>query len=168
MNSAILFYLLAFLLIGSSLMVVLSKDIYRASFWLVGFFLFFAGLLLTLHAPFLALTEIIVYSGAIAVMIIFAVMLTGKYAKVLIAAIFIIEIVLIIKDVPEFKNFAFAFASGSNARAVGLLCWQKGGNNDRFYRIYNFTADSFGYRHDRDGQYVRSTVFSFCCCCCCR
>jgi len=130
MNSAILFYLLAFLLIGSSLMVVLSKDIYRASFWLVGFFLFFAGLLLTLHAPFLALTEIIVYSGAIAVMIIFAVMLTGKYANfelsgysiagVLIAAIFIIEIVLIIKDVPEFKNFAFAFASGSNARAVGI------------------------------------------------
>ncbi|HDH10305.1 MAG TPA: hypothetical protein ENG97_00455 [Deltaproteobacteria bacterium] len=130
MSSGILFYLLAFLLIGSSLMVVFSKDIYRASFWLIGFFLIFAGLLFTLHAPFLALAEIIIYSGAIGVMIIFAVMLTGKYAPlelngysfvgIIIAVVFVMELVLVIKQVPEFTNFAFAFVGGSNARAIGI------------------------------------------------
>ncbi len=136
MINAITFYLLSFLLIGSSLMVIFSKNLFHAAFWLILFFLFFSGILFTLSAPFLALAEIIIYSGAIGVMIIFAVMLTGKYTEfdinghtfigILIASVFVVELFLIIHNQTEsFSNFSTAFVGGSNARAIGIELFSK-------------------------------------------
>ncbi len=136
MISGITFYLLGFLLISSSLMVIFNKNLVHAAFWLILFFLFFAGILFTLSAPFLALVEIIIYSGAIGIMIIFAIMLTGKYADfdingytfigILIAFIFVIELFLIMHNqTSTFSNFSTAFVGGSNARAIGIELFSK-------------------------------------------
>ena len=73
---AIAFWTLALLGVVSSLAVVLLKDIFRTALFLVLSFLSVAGLYITLQADFLAAAQILIYAGAISILLIFAVMLT--------------------------------------------------------------------------------------------
>ena len=72
----IVFWVLSVLAIGASLGVVLVKDLFRAALLLVVVFIAVAGVFVLLSAEFLAVVQVLIYAGAIAILIIFAIMLT--------------------------------------------------------------------------------------------
>ncbi|APV44101.1 NADH-quinone oxidoreductase subunit J [Dehalogenimonas formicexedens] len=65
-------------IIVSALAVVLLKNIFRASLMLVFCFFLIAGLFASLSADFLAAIQVLIYVGAISVLIILAIMLTRE------------------------------------------------------------------------------------------
>ncbi|MEA1984364.1 MAG: NADH-quinone oxidoreductase subunit J [Euryarchaeota archaeon] len=73
---SIIFAILSVLLIGLSIATITARDIVRAAMALVLSLLTVAGIYVTLNAQFLGIVQVLVYVGAIGVMILFAVMLT--------------------------------------------------------------------------------------------
>ncbi len=74
----IIFYLFSFLLLAFALGTVLSKNLVHSALLMIGSFFAVAGLYILLQAEFLAMVQILVYVGAIAVLVVFGVMLTRK------------------------------------------------------------------------------------------
>jgi NADH:ubiquinone oxidoreductase subunit 6 (subunit J) len=72
----IVFWILAVVAIGAALGVVLVKDLFRAALLLVVVFMAVAGFFVLLSAEFLAVVQVLIYAGAISILIIFAIMLT--------------------------------------------------------------------------------------------
>jgi NADH-quinone oxidoreductase subunit J len=72
---AILFYVLATLAVGSSLLVIGQRNPVYSVMLLIASFAALAGIYVLLDAPFTAVTQIIVYAGAIMVLFLFVVML---------------------------------------------------------------------------------------------
>ena len=72
----LIFLLLAGVMLGSALLVVLGRDIIRSALWLILSFAALAGIYGLLGSAFLAISQVLVYVGAIAVLILFAVMIT--------------------------------------------------------------------------------------------
>jgi NADH-quinone oxidoreductase subunit J len=72
----VLFVVLAGILLGSALLVVTLRDIIRCGIAMVVAFGALAGIYVMLGAPLVAAAQVLVYIGAIAVLILFAVMLT--------------------------------------------------------------------------------------------
>jgi NADH-quinone oxidoreductase subunit J len=72
----VLFVLLAGMLLGSALLVVAQRDIIRCGLALAASFAALAGIYGMLGNPLVAVTQVLVYVGAIAVLILFAIMLT--------------------------------------------------------------------------------------------
>lgn len=70
-----LFYLFGAITVGGSLVVVAQRNPMYSVLALIGSFLGLAGLYVLLDAPFSAVTQIIVYAGAIVVLFLFVVML---------------------------------------------------------------------------------------------
>jgi len=70
------FYALSGLTIASALSVFVMRNLVHAIVFLVLAFLGMAGLFLTLSADFIAIAQILIYAGAISVLLVFAVMLT--------------------------------------------------------------------------------------------
>jgi NADH-quinone oxidoreductase subunit J len=78
MGISIAFWILAVIGVMAALAVVLLRDIFRAALSLVLCFLTVAGIYITLSADFLAAVQILIYVGAISVLIILAIMLTRE------------------------------------------------------------------------------------------
>lgn len=74
----IVFWLLAAVTVVAAIAVVLLRDVFRAALCLVLLFLAVAGIYVTLHADFLAVVQVIIYVGAISILIIVAIMLTRE------------------------------------------------------------------------------------------
>ncbi|MDD5189691.1 MAG: NADH-quinone oxidoreductase subunit J [Dehalococcoidales bacterium] len=72
------FYLLAFVTIGAGLAVVILKDVFRSALALVLGLVAVAGIYITLNADFLAGAQILVYVGAISILLILGIMLTRE------------------------------------------------------------------------------------------
>ncbi len=72
----IIFILLALGTLGAAVMVVTSQNLMRSALWLILAFFGIAGIFVMLDAEFLAVAQILIYVGAIAMLIIFAIMLT--------------------------------------------------------------------------------------------
>jgi NAD(P)H-quinone oxidoreductase subunit 6 len=72
------FGILAVMMIGAALGVVLSSSIVYSAFLLGGVFISIAGLYLLLNGDFVAAAQILVYVGAVNVLILFAIMLVNK------------------------------------------------------------------------------------------
>ncbi|MBE9209968.1 NADH-quinone oxidoreductase subunit J [Nostoc sp. LEGE 06077] len=72
------FGILAVMLIGTALTVVLSSSIVYSAFMLGGVFISMAGMYLLLNADFVAAAQVLVYVGAVNVLILFAIMLVNK------------------------------------------------------------------------------------------
>jgi hypothetical protein len=75
--------LLAFLIIAAvivllSVLTVYSKNIVHSALYLLGTFAGVATLYIFLNAPFVGVAQVLVYIGAVGVLILFAVMLTRK------------------------------------------------------------------------------------------
>lgn len=75
---AIAFWIFSVGIIVSALAVVLLKNVFRASLMLVLCFFLVAGLFASLSADFLAAIQVLIYVGAISVLIILAIMLTRE------------------------------------------------------------------------------------------
>jgi len=74
----IVFLVAALVTLFCAVMVVISTRMMHAAFWLVGALLGVAVLFALLESRFFAVVQVLVYIGAIAILIIFAVMLTRK------------------------------------------------------------------------------------------
>jgi len=74
----IIFILCAVVIIVSALMVVTTRKLIHAALWLVAALFGVAILYAVLQASFLAVVQVVVYIGAIAILFIFAVMLTRR------------------------------------------------------------------------------------------
>ncbi|MGI0480652.1 NADH-quinone oxidoreductase subunit J [Geminocystis sp. CENA526] len=74
----IAFVILSVLMIGAALGVVLFDNIVYSAFLLGGVFMSISGLYILLNADFVAAAQILVYVGAVNVLILFAIMLVNK------------------------------------------------------------------------------------------
>lgn len=74
----IVFLLVALFTLGSGFMVVTTRNLVHAALWLVSTLFGVAVTYAILNAAFLAVVQVVVYIGAIAILFIFAVMLTRK------------------------------------------------------------------------------------------
>jgi len=72
------FGILAVMMVGSALGVVLFSSIVYSAFMLAGVFISIAGLYLLLNGDFVASAQLLVYVGAVNVLILFAIMLVNK------------------------------------------------------------------------------------------
>jgi len=71
----VVFYVLAVLAVGASLLVIGQRNPVHSVMLLIASFAALAGIYILLDAPFTAVTQIIVYAGAIMVLFLFVVML---------------------------------------------------------------------------------------------
>ena len=74
----IIFLLVASLVLGSGLQVVTARNLVHSALWLVVSLFGVAIVFVLLNAGFLAVAQVVIYIGAIAILFIFAVMLTRR------------------------------------------------------------------------------------------
>jgi len=74
----IIFLVVAFFTLGSGVMVVTTRHLIHAALWLIAALFGVAVIFALLDAGFLAVVQVVVYIGAIAILFIFAVMLTRR------------------------------------------------------------------------------------------
>ena len=72
----VVFWILSVMAVVGALGVVIVPDLFRAALLLIVVFIAVAGFFVLLSAEFLAVVQVLIYVGAIAILIIFAVMLT--------------------------------------------------------------------------------------------
>ncbi len=77
-GSTIIFYLLAALTLGSALLSVSTRQIFRAAIYLLFTLIGIAGIYFWLNYQFIAAVQIVVYVGGIVVLIIFSIFLTQQ------------------------------------------------------------------------------------------
>jgi len=141
MIAAAAFYVFAAILIASAAMVVSARNPVHAVLFLILAFFNAAALFLLAGAEFLAMTLVIVYVGAVAVLFLFVVMMLDinftqlregfqRYAPVgaAVGAVLVIELATVIggwKLAPEAMSLRFAPMSehGSNAVQLGKLIY---------------------------------------------
>lgn len=119
MPGDILFYVIGVFIVGSGIGMLLVKNTVYSALLLVFNFLNVALLYLFMGAPFIALTQITVYAGAIMVLFLFVIMLLGteylsrketlknqRFLALFLAFLFIIELVAVFSQ----KDGLFAVA----------------------------------------------------------
>jgi len=75
------FWIMAVVIVAAALAVVFLRNVFRAALSLILCFIAVAGIYITLSADFLAAVQILVYVGAISVLIILAVMMTREVQR---------------------------------------------------------------------------------------
>jgi len=78
----LIWIVLAGLAIGSGVAMVVQRNPLYAAISLIGVFISFAGFYLLLGAPFIAAVQVIVYAGAIMVLVVFVIMLLNVEEEV--------------------------------------------------------------------------------------
>src|SRR5690349_6467346 len=71
-----LFWIIAIILVGAALLVVGLRNIVHSALALVVVFAMAAGIYLLLNAEFIAIVQILIYAGAVTILVLFALMLT--------------------------------------------------------------------------------------------
>ena len=145
MIEALIFYMLAAILIASATMVILARNPVHSVLWLILAFFNAAGLFLMLGAEFVAMILVIVYVGAVAVLFLFVVMmldidfaaLRAGFAKylpfgVLLAVILLSELLMVAgawqTGLLEQSHKVIAVAANpaiENTRAIGQVLYTK-------------------------------------------
>ena len=74
----IVFWLLALSILAAAWAVVTGSDIVQSVVWLATVFLLTAGIFILAGAEFLAVIQVLVYVGAVSVVILFGIMLTRR------------------------------------------------------------------------------------------
>ena len=100
MGLDVAFWIMAVVVVIAALGVIFLRNVFRAALSLILCFITVAGLYLTLSADFLAAVQILVYVGAISVLIILAIMMTrdvqqGSPANRMKIPAFIVAVVLL-------------------------------------------------------------------------
>ena len=81
MGLDIAFWILAVIVVAAALAVVLLPNVFRAALALALCFFAVAGVFITLSADFLAAVQVLIYVGAIAILMILAIMLTREVQR---------------------------------------------------------------------------------------
>jgi NADH-quinone oxidoreductase subunit J len=103
----IVFLVTAVITLGAALMVVTTRDLVHAALWLILALFGVAVFFVLLSAPFLAIAQLVIYIGAIAILIIFAVMMTRR----------------VVKEYGPFINKNWPFAAVTSVLLFGGLAW---------------------------------------------
>ncbi len=82
-GSTIIFYLLTALVLGSAILSVTTRQIFRAAVYLLFTLIGVAGIYFWLDYQFIAAVQIVVYVGGIVVLIIFSIFLTQQAGEAL-------------------------------------------------------------------------------------
>ncbi|MBF8267310.1 MAG: NADH-ubiquinone oxidoreductase chain [Dehalococcoidia bacterium] len=123
------FWTMAVVTVVSAAAVVLLKDVFRAALCLVLTFMVVAGLFVLLSAEFLAVVQVLIYAGAISILIIFAIMLTRdvhqgnpsnrfRYPALVLAALLLAAIVLVVIKT-DWNQLDSRVLPGAPTEAVG-------------------------------------------------
>jgi len=129
----IIFLLTGALIFSAALMVVTTRNLVHAALWLVAVLFGVAVLYAILQAGFLAVVQIVVYIGAIAILFIFAVMLTRKemrdkgpqtranwWIAALLGLLVLAGLVFLILSQPDINRTAVAMPEGlDTVRVLG-------------------------------------------------
>ena len=75
------FWIMAVITLVSALMVGLVRDLIHAVLFLILSFIGIAGLYVTLSADFVAVVQVLIYAGAISVLMLFSILLTPRSAR---------------------------------------------------------------------------------------
>jgi NADH-quinone oxidoreductase subunit J len=76
-----IFIILAAITLGAAFMVVTSRNLVHAAIWLIVALFGVACFFVLLSAGFLAVAQVVIYIGAISILLIFAIMLTRRVAQ---------------------------------------------------------------------------------------
>ncbi len=130
--SQIMFGVLALVILGSGFLVVTTRNMVHAALWLIVTLFGVAALYAYLNAGFLAVVQVVIYIGAIAILFVFAIMLTRKeirdrgaqqnpgwWLSALVAAAVLGGLVLLISSWGGFWKAAGDFPAGFDS--VGQL-----------------------------------------------
>jgi NADH-quinone oxidoreductase subunit J len=79
--SQIIFYILSAFILGTGLLSVTTRKIFRSAIWLLFSLIGIAGLYFWMQVEFIAAVQIVVYVGGIVVLIIFSIFLTQQSGK---------------------------------------------------------------------------------------
>lgn len=79
--AAIIFYLISAFILGTGILAVTTRKIFRSAIWLLFSLVGIAALYFWLQVEFIAAVQIIVYVGGIVVLIIFSIFLTQQSGK---------------------------------------------------------------------------------------
>jgi len=74
----VVYLVIAAIIVLLSVLTVYSRNIVHSALYLLGTFAGVAALYISINAPFLGVAQVLVYIGAVGVLILFAVMLTRK------------------------------------------------------------------------------------------
>lgn len=74
--ATVIFWIVAVILVGSALLVVTMRNIVHSALALIVVFAMASGIYLLLNAEFIAIVQILIYAGAVTILILFALMLT--------------------------------------------------------------------------------------------
>ncbi len=109
------FWILAAITLIAALMVVSLKNVFHAALALILCLFCVAGIFVLLHAEFLAAVQVLVYVGAVSVLMIFAVMLTTNLGSK--------QIVQVNKNVLPAVFVCLIFAIGAIVLIANTLIW---------------------------------------------
>ncbi len=117
------FWIIALSAIGASIAVVQTRDLFRAALFLAAAFLSIAGLFVMLRAEFLAVVQVLIYVGAISVLIIFAVLTTrdvehGNPSNMLRIPAAILALIFLVMASLTVLNTDWNLLSGSEVAAM--------------------------------------------------
>jgi NADH-quinone oxidoreductase subunit J len=112
------FWIMAVVVVIAALGVIFLRNVFRAALSLILCFITVAGLYITLSADFLAAVQILVYVGAISVLIILAIMMTrdvqqGSPANRMKIPAFLVAVVLLGIMIYTVTNTSWQIASES-------------------------------------------------------
>ena len=107
MGMDIAFWILAVISVGAALAVVFLRDIFRVALFMILCFFAVAGIYVALSADFLAAAQVLIYVGAIGVLLMFAIMLTRESKRgsltgrlrplaMLVAILFMVTVILVV------------------------------------------------------------------------
>ncbi len=77
----LVFFALSFVTVASSIMVLEAQQIFHSALYLALMLVSVAGLFLLMGAEFLAAMQVLIYAGAVIVLVLFAIMLTKKITE---------------------------------------------------------------------------------------
>ena len=78
MVPVLVFAAVSLVTLGAAIAVVTNKNVLHSAYFLVLAFVGVASVYVLLEAPFIAVIQVLVYIGAIAILVIFAIMLTRR------------------------------------------------------------------------------------------
>lgn len=78
---ALAFYIFGAITLGGAAGVVFGRNMFHAALFLVASFFGLAGIYVLLQADFLAAVQVLIYAGAISVLVVFAIMLTRQVER---------------------------------------------------------------------------------------
>ena len=127
----IVFWFFALLITGAGVLVVTTRNVIHAALWLVGALMGAAAMYVLLFAEFVAWAQVLVYVGAIVVLMLFGLMLTRApigsaefdnnqrpLAALCATAVFVVTSVIIVGGF-EGKEINFARTTGTTTESVG-------------------------------------------------